>query len=539
MDQQHLAMNIARKADEDAPKTMNVSALDLLQTLPLTSAGRPTLYGNEVEVYCEENISLYDHSEKTRYQRGRCSITTHRLFYIDDSVSPPTALFLPLEWITRISKEAGFLARSAKIRVDVVLPNPPLVTAYFKLSFKDGGRDDFYNPLDASLSRKAWKDTQPSHLADRRLQKREFKAADAGIAGIMRRQKEAQRETTDLAAVAFTDLANLMEKARDMVGLIERYVDTTKAADAAAASDSSRPDGSTSREADINQLSSLMLDMGIISPVTRENSGSAYYEQLARQLAEFLDQVMGRHAGIMTLSDIYCMFNRARGVELVSPDDLYHAAAQQKRLRLGYHLRKFNGGLLVLQADTHREDRVADRLEKMATKSSDGFITASDVTVELHTSLPLAWEYLRTEMEISTSTLLTPRLLDARLAVIQSFHRDVEELLALKSVILRTLQKSVASEFLDIEMQFQRTFIELFTTISTTLPRLVPSLSAVAGGVDASKSLAPGARELRHRYKQFEGMMHQTKTTVAKFYALRDEIDQVRTAYKELQSRTP
>ncbi|GLD94965.1 hypothetical protein PINS_up003590 [Pythium insidiosum] len=382
------------------PKTMNVSALDLLQTLPLTSAGRPTLYGNEVEVYCEENISLYDHSEKTRYQRGRCAITTHRLFYIDDSVSPPTALYLPLEWITRISKEAGFLARSAKIRIDVLLPNPPLVTAYFKLSFKDGGRDDFYNPLDASLSRKAWKDTQPSHLADRRLQKREFKAADAGIAGIMRRQKEAQRETTDLAAVAFTDLANLMEKARDMVGLIERYVDTIKVADAAAASDSNRSDGSSSRDADINQLSSLMLDMGIISPVTRENSGSAYYEQLARQLAEFLDQVMARHAGIMTLSDIYCMFNRARGVELVSPDDLYHAAAQQKRLRLGYHLRKFDGGLLVLQADTHKEDRVAERLEKMATKSSDGFITASDVTVELHTSLPLAWEYLRVAEEL-------------------------------------------------------------------------------------------------------------------------------------------
>lgn len=188
--------------------------------LPLTSAGRPSLYGGEVEICCEENISLYDHSDKTQYQRGRCSITTHRLFYIGDWEQPHKALFLPLEWVTRITKEAGFLARSAKIRVDVCTVTPPLISTYFKLSFKDGGRDDFYNPLEAALSRKAWKDTQPSHLADRRVvssTKREVKSTDAGIAGILRRQKEAQKETSDLATTAFTDLTALMENAKDMV----------------------------------------------------------------------------------------------------------------------------------------------------------------------------------------------------------------------------------------------------------------------------------------------------------------------------------
>ncbi|TMW68759.1 hypothetical protein Poli38472_006227 [Pythium oligandrum] len=391
---QSMAATLAPRGEDDTPHSMDLSALDVMQALPLTSAGRPTLYNNEVEIYCEEQISLYDHSDKTRFQRGRCSITTHRLFYIDDSVKPPTALYLPLEWVVRITKEAGFLARSAKIRLDIRSSKPPIITTYLKLSFKDGGRDDFYNPLDAALNRRAWRDTQPSHLADRRLQKREFTAADAGIAGILRRQKEAQKETTDLAATAFSDLANLMEKARDMVGLIERYVDTMKVAEANASEEGGIAPA-TAKEEDLANLRSFMLEMGIISPVTRENSGSAYYEQLARQLAEFLDKCMPQNAGIMTLSDIYCMFNRARGVELVSPDDLYHAARQQKRLGLGYHLRKFDGGLLVLQADSHREDRVAERLETMAKKSSDGFISASDVTVELHTSLPLAWEYLK------------------------------------------------------------------------------------------------------------------------------------------------
>jgi ESCRT-II complex subunit VPS36 len=106
----------------------------------------------------------------------------------------------------------------AKVRVDFSLKSAPVVaTAYIKLSFKDGGRDDFFNPLEAALRRKAWRDTHPSHLTDRRLVKRQFNTADAGIAGILRRQQEAQKETTELAATAFSDLKNLMDKARDMV----------------------------------------------------------------------------------------------------------------------------------------------------------------------------------------------------------------------------------------------------------------------------------------------------------------------------------
>ncbi|GLD94966.1 hypothetical protein PINS_up003591 [Pythium insidiosum] len=128
-------------------------------------------------------------------------------------------------------------------------------------------------------------------------------------------------------------------------------------------------------------------------------------------------------------------------------------------------------------------------------------------------------------MEISAAALLTPQLLDGRITAMQSLHRDLEELLGMKSILLRTLQKNVASEFLDVEMQHQRTFIEFFTVISVTLPRLVPSLSVTTSNSgEPTEPQAFGARELRHRYKQYELMTHQFKATVAKFHALRDEI---------------
>lgn len=112
-----------------------------------------------------------------------------------------------------------------------------------------------------------------------------------------------------------------------------------------------------------------MLDMGITSPVTRENAGGAYYQQLARQLAEFLGAYMPRNGGIMTLSDIYCMFNRARGVELVSPDDVYYAAMLQQKLKLGYHVRKFDGGLIVLQSGTWMPHRAVFRRQLALQRS--------------------------------------------------------------------------------------------------------------------------------------------------------------------------
>ncbi|KAF1795284.1 Vacuolar protein sorting protein 36, GLUE domain [Phytophthora cactorum] len=352
--------------------------------------GRPVLFGNEVEIYSEEHIDVAPTWPLLGHH------TPPLLHGRDEFSSRGVLLAAGVDHAHH--KGGGLLATLREGAVDITTRPQPQATSFLKLSFKDGGRDDFFNPLQASLKRKAWKDTQPSHLADRRLVKRQFNAADAGIAGIMRRQQEAQKETTELAATAFSDLANLMLKARDMVSLIERYVDTQKAVE------STGEDGTTtSREDDINKLSSLMLDMGITSPVTRENSGAAYYEQLARQLAEYLSGHMPKNGGIMTLSDIYCMFNRARGVELVSPDDLYHAALLQKKLKLGYSVRKFPGGLIVLQTDSHREDKVAVRLAMMAQKSSSGYITSTDVSVEMHTSFPLAWEYLKVQRSLENS----------------------------------------------------------------------------------------------------------------------------------------
>lgn len=57
--------------------------------------------------------------------------------------------------------------------------------------------------------------------------------------------------------------------------------------------------------------------------------------ELCRQLADFLHEPLERAGGLMPLTDVYCLFNRARGSELVSPDDLLAAVQQMGKVRGG------------------------------------------------------------------------------------------------------------------------------------------------------------------------------------------------------------
>jgi hypothetical protein len=58
------------------------------------------------------------------------------------------------------------------------------------------------------------------------------------------------------------------------------------------------------------QMADSLVDLGIISPVTKQNAGKQYQTQLARQLADFLLPLLRKRRGMMVLHDVYCVFNR-------------------------------------------------------------------------------------------------------------------------------------------------------------------------------------------------------------------------------------
>ncbi len=60
----------------------------------------------------------------------------------------------------------------------------------------------------------------------------------------------------------------------------------------------------------------------------------------------------------MPLTDVYCLFNRARQGELVSPDDLLAAARLFPKINPSLSLRQFASGVLVVQSASHSDAQV-------------------------------------------------------------------------------------------------------------------------------------------------------------------------------------
>lgn len=283
------------------------------------------------------------------------------------------------------------------------------------------GRDEFIDHLNSALSREAWVKETAAQVMERRTgDGNGSTTSNAGIAGILRRQEANQKATAEIATEAFSDLKSLMDKAKEVVAVVERY---SAALQEKQKQEAAQEEGKSSSEADggggdvdstreVEDFSNILLDIGIASPVTKLSAGTRYHQQLARQLADFLSSPPGgrpgartlldRFGGMMTLPDVFSIFNRARGTALVSPADLLTTARLLGPTRLGMSLRKFASGVLVIQADTHSDKAVGERLVKAAEAADKGAggwgegLVATQVARDLRVSVTLAVEHLRT-----------------------------------------------------------------------------------------------------------------------------------------------
>ena len=73
----------------------------------------------------------------------------------------------------------------------------------------------------------------------------------------------------------------------------------------------------------------------------------------------------------MALTDVYCRVNRARGLELLSPEDLLQACNLLNKLRLPIRLRQFDSGVKVLQLENHSDENVVKNTAVAVSLISD------------------------------------------------------------------------------------------------------------------------------------------------------------------------
>ena len=92
--------------------------------------------------------------------------------------------------------------------------------------------------------------------------------------------------------------------------------------------------------------------MGIASDfsaqVSKDTSGNLYHDALANEVEKFLGSVIDKFGGVVGLVDLYCMYNRARGTDLISPDDLMIACKKMHESSSRFMVKRYPSGVYTV-----------------------------------------------------------------------------------------------------------------------------------------------------------------------------------------------
>jgi len=320
------------------------------------------LHEDESFVGKHGSIKIYNGHDKTHFEDGEVVLTTHRLFWgKPGQISRgEVTLCLHFKYVVGIDEEqASSFIFGRKTRIIFNL-RPPLEDKtpgpfdssrahFIKISGKHGIDTVFIDAIKETINARVWEvnitqstvTTVTQNPSPHRIKLR------TGITGIERSIVEKQKQTDENITVAFQDLKVLMTMAQEMVKISKNISQKIK-----------EREGEISEDETV-QFKSYLMSLGIDDPVTRDSftSSSAYYKSLSNQICQMLLDPLEEAGGMMSLADAYCRINRARGLELLSPEDLLDAC---KLLNGPMSLRQYPSGAMILQLDSQNEEFVAD-----------------------------------------------------------------------------------------------------------------------------------------------------------------------------------
>lgn len=241
-----------------------------------------------------------------------------------------------------------------------------------KLSFRASGDKIFYERLKGAMVQRKWllRNAPPvpkphqissampgleTAIGNHRRQTPSERSKVVGIAGLERRGQEQRKNNEVVIGTAFEDLEALMASAKEIVALAESL---------------GKNSANGSSEADALLIeTAAALSMVTTKEMLGSSAGSEslYLSELSRNVAEYLTDdargILKKEGGIMSLVDLWAVYNRARGgADLVSPMEFEKAICLWEKLNLPVRLRRFKNGLLVVQHYDRTDDKTIAQL---------------------------------------------------------------------------------------------------------------------------------------------------------------------------------
>ena len=330
-----------------------------------------------------------------------CHITTHRIVLLDENEGIGGSIPYPLVQTASSSGGPSFRSPMSSYKVQLTT----LAWGELLIVFRGGERQSYaqsgkdrdaaLTAIRRAMTRKAWEDRERQAQKEALRPSNNVAARKVGVGAIITKNELQLKENAKLAESAFggnknknnntgiltkkkgsqEDIDAFMREATPLLKVIQKYTSTIERERKAAASNNHNggsDNGTTKQHNDTDKLVSMLENMGMTSALSEKQSGSMYHKQLARQIVDFLrhNDKLTKAGGMMTLTDVYCLFNRARGTNMISPDDLLKALDYMKQLRLGMSRRSFeSSGVIVLQDDAFDDEVMAKKLSDLASVS--------------------------------------------------------------------------------------------------------------------------------------------------------------------------
>ena len=220
-----------------------------------------------------------------------------------------------------------------------------------------------------------------------------------GVDAILKANEAKHKQASKVANQAFhdNDVDTLVKEGAELVAIIQSYVKTLEKQISSSSSTSNNND--TPQE-----LAIMSSHMGMTSALTKHQSTNEkdYYNKLARHVCDFIYPTRLQDVGwMMTLTDLYCLYNRARGTNMISPEDLLQAVDTMSTITPQSPTSKcsFPSGLIVLQESTWSDELMAQTILTLLQEFSKG-ITSLDVSRTLKVSPLLANEHLQASKQL-------------------------------------------------------------------------------------------------------------------------------------------
>ncbi|KAK9474775.1 EAP30/Vps36 family-domain-containing protein [Dipodascopsis tothii] len=314
----------------------------------------------------------------------RCTFVNHPLLKVCEICGARLTTFVTADYRAGASPRAeSFFPFAGSSSPRPAADYGPEELPYVKLSFRAGGDRALYDRVKTMLVERSWLKNQAHtrrpisaaalHAPAAAPEPPARKGPNRGIHGLQQLNERVREQNKDLMT-SLDDLSSLMTKAKDMIALAESFALRLQGAPGVP---------EAARKALQDSSRALALSSPIVTKEIAGGGDELYFSELARQLAEFLDSgVLRAEGGIVTLFDLFALYNRARGISLISPQDLHSACLAFDSLRLPFRLRQFRSGVMVVQAASRHDDAIVRDLVAWIRSLGSGDFASPGVSAQ-------------------------------------------------------------------------------------------------------------------------------------------------------------